>query len=406
MRQMSVFEMSVLHRPWRDQKGLWITSFLRQLALSLVSIFIPIFIFSVGQKHLGGGGIIMGVLLVLFYRIVLRGTEGLLGIFIADKVIRKIGFRKSIIVSLIITAASFVSLSAASIYVNQSVGLILLAAFLFGLEMCFYWSAYNTMFIDDNSENVMGRSMGNLAIFSGLGGVVAPLIGAAIAIIFGFSALFISGLTLLLAAGIPMLFLGKHPHRDEVSWGEFRKWCQEKTFLKIGAAMGGEGVHDSILADLWPIYVFLIVGSIKSMGIFNSVLTMASVIFTYAVSNVFDKRGNRNYQIAGVIGGVMVWMFRTIVTGFGQVLMIDSVDRFFYAMSDIFLSGYAFKRAKGPETFSFIVYREVWLDIWVVGVYMLLAILLILVPLSLFWQLGFLMGAVGLSLGLLAKEHK
>jgi MFS family permease len=387
-----------------DQQGLWATSFFRTLAFALVSIFIPIFIFEFGRKNFGEGGMVMGIALVLIYRLIIRITVGLLGIPTANFFIRRIGYKKSVMIALLITSLSFFCFSLAEYW--QSLEMILAASFLIGIEIILYWVSYNTLFTDDSEENSMGKSLGKMTMFSGIGEMVAPLIGGVLVVTFGFSGLFLAGLVIFLIAGIPMWFLGKHKHEDSVSWSEFKAWCQEKTFLRLGAATGGTHIHEIILADLWPVYVFLLIGSIKAMGVFTAIIALASLVFFYLVAWMFDKKSIRGFQIMGVGGGVMIWLLRTMVTTFGQIVMFDSLDRFFYAMSSTYFSGYMFKRAKGPETFSFMVYREIWLSVWTIGVYGLLLLLLVVLPVPQFWNVAFLMGAAGLTLGLLVKEHK
>ncbi len=398
------FLFELKRRQITDHKGLWVNSFFRQMAYALIGVFAAIFVFSFGRENFLGGGVKNGLLLLLLFLLMVRLVVLVGGIFMAEYVIDRIGYRKTIFLSLVLSSLAFMCLSGVSVTGRWE--LVLVSGGLFGMVVNTYWVVYYTLLSGGIKKNNVGRSYGVLEAVSKLGQVMAPLLGALLAVKFGFSMLFVSGIGLLLISSIPIWFLPRHLHLDKVSWKEFFEWASEMKFLRLGLAMGGDAVNEVIYADVWSVYVFLMLGSLKSMGVFGSVVLMATVVFTYLVSWVFDKKSRREFQIVGVSGGIMVWISRAFVGGLGQVLLVDTLDKFFYSLSHTFFSGYMLRRSQGKENFSYMVYRELWRSIWLIVVYVFLGIMLFVVDIKMFWLISFGVGALGLILSLLVEDHK
>jgi len=386
----------------KDQKGLWIMTFFREIAYALVTVLSSIFIFSIGRESFWGGGIRGGLLLVVLFLLIVRlvVVGGIVGI--GNKIIRRIGYRRTLLLSLGLSTGAFLLLAQAS--VTGNLWYVMMAGTLYGLVICTFWVTYFTLFSEEAVEEKVGAEFGRLDAMAKLGQVAAPFLGALIASRVGYEYMFGVAVIFLVLAGLPALFLKHHLHLDEVSWREFLDWTSEWTFVKAGIAMGGRLIHDSLYIDFWPIYVLLVVGSIERMGVFGSVTALATVMFTYLVAKLADKPNMRKFQVLGAVGGAVMWGARLWVKNLTQIVVIDSVDKFFSTTSRNFFFGYAFKRAKGPETFSFVVYWLLWQSIWTILALLLLALILIWWDGS-FWVVVASIGAGGILLSTLIEEH-
>lgn len=388
----------------RDQKGLWITSFFRQLGFALINVFSIVFVFELGRNYFLGGGVENGLAFLISYFLVLFGTVAVFCIWIANHIISRVGYRKSILLSLGLTSIGFLSLAFADIY--QSLAFIYLAAFFKGLGVCHYWVTYYTLFTDDIKTQTIGSSFGALDAFAKLGQIVAPLIGAALTVVFGYKALFLIGIVFLFLSGLPMFFLKHHLHLDNVSWKELWQWSKEARFRRLSLSLGGRAVQEKLLAIIWPVYVFLLIGTIEGMGFFQSMVLLSSAVFTYIISRFFDKHSSRWLQVVGVFGNIGMWFSRIFVGSLSQVILVDSGDRFFESLSRTFFFGYLFRRAKGKESFSFVVYWIFWDAFWLVLLLSLLLAVLFTFGLEIFWLIMVLLASAGASLSLLIQDHK
>lgn len=378
-------------------------TFFREIAYALVTVLSSIFIFSVGRESFWSGEIKGGLLLVVLYWLITRlvVVGGIVGV--GNGLIRKIGYRRTLLVSALLSVGMFLLLAQAS--VTRNLWYVLMAGVLNGLVICTFWVTYFTLFSDESKEENMGTEFGRLDAMSKLGHVAAPLIGALIASRFGYEYLFGVAVIFLVLAGVPALFLKHHLHLDEVSWREFLDWTSEWTFVKAGIAMGGRLINDSMYGDFWPIYVMLLVGSIEKVGVFGSVTALATVVFTYLVAKLTDKPNMRKFQVLGAAGGAVMWGVRMWVKNLTQIMVVDSVDKLFSTTSRNFFFGYAFKRAKGPETFSFVVYWILWQSIWMILVLLILALVLMWRE-EIIWLVVVGMGAGGIVLSTLIEEHQ
>src|SRR5690606_16192855 len=125
---------------------------------------------------------------------------------------------------------------------------------------------------DDAKKETVGSSFGIMDAIGKVGQIVAPLIGAAITVLFGFKWLFVFGIVLLVISAAPMLFLKHHLHLDEVSFTEMVSWAKEKRYRRLIVALGGRHVHEKLIQIMWPIYIFILIGTLEGMGVFQSMV--------------------------------------------------------------------------------------------------------------------------------------
>lgn len=392
------------HRQIRDQKGLRITAFFRMMAFTLVNIFSIVFVYKYGSQYHQANPQVSGLIFVLTYLATLELTVVTTAIPMAQRVINVIGYRKSLALSLIFSALGFISLALTS-YFGWLISLMIAPIFI-GLGAASFWTTYHVLFVDDVTPHEIGSSFGMIEAFIRMGQVVAPLLGAAITVLWGFEVLFVSGIGLLICAGLPMLFLKHHLHFDNVSWHEFVTWSKEKRFLRFAVAAMGRGVDERLLAGVWPVYVFLVVGSVEGLGLFQSTVLFFTAIFGMVVAKLFDYKSKRIFQAIGVLGGVTFWSIRIWLKSLSSIMLADSIDRIFTTTSRVFFFGYAFRRARGRQSLSFVVYWAVWEAIGLFLVYTTLILGLLILGLELFWVLVAIVGSLGLLATLLIEDHK
>ena len=397
-----LFSFARKHR-LRDQKGLWLTTFLRSIAYSLIGGFSAIYIFTLGRESFWSQDVRSGILLLVLFQITIRGLTFLLSIPVSSLVTSRIGYRRTIILSTVFSSLAF-GLMAFSAE-TKAIWPIFVAAMAFSVVVSTYWIVYRSMFTENASEDSMGSSFGVLEAVTKLGQVISPLFAAFLIVSFGYQYLFGFGVVFLILSGLPMVFLGSHEHHDEVSWGEFFSWMREWVFVRFSISAGGRLINDIVYMDFWPVYLILMLGSIESIGWLRSAVILASAVFTYVISKVFDKTKNNNGQVIGVSGGVLMWIFRGFSSGLAQVVLIDSLDKFFNSITQLFYFAHTFKRAKGQENFSFIVYFEMVESLGATILLAVLGLLVFLLPMSAFWFVVFGLAAFGQILTLLVQEH-
>src|SRR3989339_329604 len=136
-------------------KPFYLNGMLRSLVFALVGIFTPVFLYKLGIEEFGAAK--YGIMLVAGYYIVMRITT-LAGVIPISWIIKKIGFRRSIAISLLILAINLGSL----LFAGNHFWLVLVSAIAGGLNIPFYWVARSSAISQDSDKVQVGRQLGNL----------------------------------------------------------------------------------------------------------------------------------------------------------------------------------------------------------------------------------------------------
>ncbi|KKT85535.1 MAG: hypothetical protein UW85_C0019G0004 [Parcubacteria group bacterium GW2011_GWA1_Parcubacteria_45_10] len=121
---------------FREASALYLTHFLRTFSLSLPGIYVPIFIFGLAQKPaVLAGDFLNNIFWVLVYYFIYSIFVTLANIFLSNLLFQKLGFRVSILLSML-----FLVLVVACLFeLEENFSLIYLAPVLTALAVHFYW---------------------------------------------------------------------------------------------------------------------------------------------------------------------------------------------------------------------------------------------------------------------------
>ena len=374
----------------------------RDLVSKLTMFFLPIYLYQHGSsdqfwQFLPGSELQKGVLLLVFFYLITRLTVLLTAIKIG-RLITKIGYQKSMLVAFVLFAL-FLSLLA----IGSSPGwLLLVAALINGVQTNFFWNTYMTLISKFTLTRHMGQNLGLLRFFLQLAQAIAPALGGLLAVSFGFQSLFLVGLIGVLICIIFVLQMDLKKERDVISWKEFLLWTKEEKFLQLAISQAGRYLNTATLT-FWPLYVFLILGSIDKVGFLYALSLFFALILSFGVGLYIDhKKDKKPFYISGGILSLL-WLLRSQVVSFWHIIVIDTIDRLTTNFYVLFADSILFKRSKGSQALSYFVYREIMVS--------LTAILFWLVAGSLFlifsdpWMALFSLAAIGVLMGLLVKEH-
>ena len=181
--------------------AIYINTALRTLALSLIGIFLPVFIFLQTQEFLGNKTIAAGLLGVVFYFFIYR-LVNVIFLIPASKMLAKWGFRWSILVSNVALGMLLFLLSIGS----QNYWAIIVASIAHGIQGSIYWLSYRSLFAKDGVVSHLGKEVGTSVIFGQVVAVAGPVLGGVIITIWGFPALYIVALVVAFASSVPFFF--------------------------------------------------------------------------------------------------------------------------------------------------------------------------------------------------------
>lgn len=354
-----VFHKSSHRRGGFDgMQAFYVNGLFRALVLSMVGIFTPIFIYRTMEPVLGG--YMYGVMAVgVFYLLVRLMVLGLL--FPLSKLIERIGFRWSVMVSVVFLGAYNLMLSLAS----DNWRWFFPAGLLLALNIVFYWIARNSVVILDSEGEEMGKQVGFLTVLESSGGILGPVVGGFLATVYGFGVLYLVAMGILLFSVVPLFYMPHHIHRNGVSLKGYFKWIKSRKFFHQAVVASSRGMDDYGWMLLWPFALSFIFGGLEKLGAVFSFLGFTSVVVRFVSGRAFDKLhekgGMEDEWMFGVFGvlNALSWVVRMFLSTVGGVFLFEATvgnaGTVFRNLSD----DYFYLGGKRMSEIAYTVYREV-----------------------------------------------
>lgn len=327
------------HRPLPQ---IYFSLVLRTFALSLIGIFVPLYLY----KEMGFS-FAETISFYLFYSVVFAIATPL-----AAKFAARFGVKHTIIMSV-----PFYLLFILLLYLlpTLSIPLWLIAACA-GVSLPFYWMGIHLLFYQASDHSHRGAEFGLRQAFTVLGGMFGPLLGGLTIFYYGFSAIFLLVTLLLLCSGL-ILFLTKENHiRYHFSLRSIINkdhWKDSLYFVSSGTHVMAEGL-------IWPLFVFVILQDYFSLGIVGSILAGISAILIFAVGKLSDSV-NRRSIIWGITGfESLAWFLRSAVQTTGHVFAVTIFGAITAGIRASPLGALEYDKARGDIS-GYFVSREIFI---------------------------------------------
>jgi MFS family permease len=344
----------------RELSELYMTVALRTFALSLISIFVPIYLLNLGYS-------LVDVLVFYIVFCVLHSVFS----FFAAKLSLKIGLKHSIAMSMPFLILFYILLYTLTSY-NWPLALLALVA---GAQNALFWVAFHMDFTKFSAKKVRGEEFSMLKIITSVLNVIGPMVGAAIISFISFHYLFLFVSSLLIISLIPLFYSKDTRVKHDFSLEKMVKSSSLKNFV----VFMGSGAEFGATAVIWPLFIFLIVGTYLSLGIITSIATFLSLITVYLVGRMCDRFDRRRILKFGSVAHSMAWFFKSVASTGPQVVLINSVSGIIDSFKDIPYNAMVYDKASKKSMVEFIVFREIALHI---GKMIFFALIILLVVLS------------------------
>lgn len=278
---------------------------LRSFALSLIGIFVPIFLY---KANFGVSNIFLYYISLYFFEFIFE--------YIAARFMKLRGPKHSMILSLpflIIHIWQLITLS-------QFHWSPLVLAVPLSIALAFFWEGYHYDFSRSKHTAKTTREVGKIFIAMTLIGAAAPLIGGLIATYFGTRPLLIIVIVLLILGSLVLLRTKDRNFRkgkfdiSKVSLANIDK------HLVSYAGLGWETVSTG---QIWPLFLFFIISSYSGIGLITSVTILISILVTYWVSRRADKGKRAGYLRSGSILNGFVCVLQVFVETVVQAFAVN-----------------------------------------------------------------------------------
>ena len=365
--------MRIWHKGIDGVHAFYVNGLLRSLFMSMTTIFVPLFIFTQAMQLWGSYQ--KALYLILLFFIAQRVIITLI-VFPLSKLIEKIGFRKSISLSVIF----LIGYTTALYLAKDNLAWLWMAIVCGGLQTPLYWISRDSALSQDIEGSNMGTKMSYIAVLVNISGLLGPFTGGAIVATFGYPTLFGTSLIVLGLSTIPLWWMPRHAHKNGVSLQGFWYFLTNGRYLHQAVANFGGAMNDYGNGVIWPLILFLQGITDARLGAVYSLVAVVTITVEYFTGKWFDRlRSKNDYSDEGVYGFASVamalsWLGRIFVTGLTQVVSLDIGRQIFGSVYTTFFGDYLHLGGKRMGSIAYWVYMEVIYSIGAITLFGTMAI--------------------------------
>ncbi len=326
MRQMHFFHS--LKNKELDE--LYLSIAIRNFAISLISVFVPIFLLN--------NGLSLKTILV-FYAVL--NISHIVFLAPASVFSAKYGFKHSIFASLPFLIMFYWMLFS----IKPEKLWLFITASAYGANNAFYYMGYHLDFTDSSHKKTRGKEIGIAKIISMVFNVLGPLIGGVILSLTDFKTIFFSVICLLGLSVMP-LFFSKDRHMPfKFSLKKILRIMPLKMLIKDTAVFLGHGIESGISSVIWPLFIYKILSGFRSIGLASTISLAFSLCFCFIIGRLADKKGKKILGL-GSIANSAIWLIRTAIKTITGVYIFDSAKGISQIMIDVPFQKISYDKAK------------------------------------------------------------
>jgi len=367
----------------RQVRELWTSTLILDLAVSMVTIFEPVFLYVLISPHFPLSTTL--IFIALFYLAIY--IPYLFAVPLGAKFAKRYGYENSIAVASIFFILIYFSLFAA----RNWPAFIIVAVIAYVAQKTFYWPAFHSNFARFSSAGEQGREISNLWALESSIYILGPLIGGLIIQFYGFRVLFIVVSILMLVSNIPMLVTKEIFEPKKFAYFSAFKSLFSKDNRQHLLAQLGYG-EEWIVLVIWPIFMYLVVQDFLGLGLIAAASTFIATVVLLFVGRWTDKSDKVRVLRSGTIFYFFSWLFKIVTRSALGVLLIDVYSRVSKSTIALPITATTYQNAQNGSVMGTIVFFEMSL---VVG--KIVAILLCILILTLFtpgWNAMFILGGL------------
>lgn len=246
--------------------------------------------------------------------------------------LNKIGLRRSLQISIPISAAYYVA-----IYFIEKDALFysFLAIVAITVGRILFWLPYHTDMAKFTSPSVRGKGVGLMWASQTFLSVVMPLVSGFIIAGFGYDMVFVLAIIIYLASIVPFLTL---PHtRERYSWGyfeTFKHFFKKKNRALIFSNMAN-GAENAVGIIIWPIFIWqLLSGDYAAVGTLSALIVVVTIVLQLSVGKYTDVFNKRKMIHWGSVFYAFGWIGKIFVLTSFQIFIAGTYHKFVQIFKD------------------------------------------------------------------------
>lgn len=332
----------------KEMNEIYISTGFTSFALGLISIFEPIFLYK--------SGLSMTSILIFFLSV---SIFFVLFSFLGAKITSRLGVKHTLLISLVFMIVYYSGLRFVPTYWPLLYILPLVKAF----KLMLYNYSFHLNFIEHSDCQNRGKEISTIQAVSLIASIASPFVGSIILKYSNFATLMGVGSLFLLTAIIPLL-LTKDIH-EEITFNNKNifKDIFKKENLPIIFSFSGYAVESWIGFAIWPIFLFVILKNVESIGAIASTASFLTFIVFYFIGKKTDSGDKTKLLKIGSILYFFSWAGRVFASNVSSAVFIDTYKNITQQILQIPWSAYSYDIASKRDKFKFIVQREIIFNI-------------------------------------------
>lgn len=331
----------------RDVDKFFVAFAIRNLAIGMVLIFEPIYLYSYLENSLPS---------TFLYFAFLYGLAAFATV-LGAKFMGRFGPQASILVSYLFYFAYY-----AFLFLLPNSPFFLGAAVVAGaVAMALFWPAFHVDFVRFSSSQNRGKEVGLANMVSVLPAIIAPFIGGWVISSFGYPPLFVMVLLVLVASAIPLLYTRETRETYTDSYGSLFSKLFSKENWRREAAFGAVSCEIGLSLYVWPIFLFSLAVGFSEIGGIAAFSLLASAMFMLYVGRISDTKDRPWLLNVGAVMTAVSWVLRYFVKTPFDALLTDTIYRVSRSSAAVPYQAFVYDRAAnhGGYADEYIVFREV-----------------------------------------------
>lgn len=330
-------------------RELFVSLSLQAFGYTMISIFLPIFLLQRGAP-------LETVALYFLYWSAIQIPLHQVVVWL----VHAIGVKHSLALSYGFSTVCFLLLG----LLDNSNLVILAALTCLAIGQTFYWDSRHLQSTHIIPKKKTGRSVGLIVILVLVAAALGPMAGGFIAQQFGITATLVIASSLIVAAIIP-LFMTK----DAYFRLKKTKTKPKPVPMRHNVALGAHNYETSTAESLWPIFIFLIVGSLASLGVIMSLGFMLMVVITAIVGPLSDKGFAKSVLVSASWGRTLTHVLRIWVTTVPTAFAVNLVGSVFGSMRNTSFTTIFYQHARRLGAQRYIRTTQVWSSVGTAAVW-------------------------------------
>ncbi|OGD62960.1 hypothetical protein A2160_04315 [Candidatus Beckwithbacteria bacterium RBG_13_42_9] len=296
--------------------GIYLHACFRNLGMSLIGIFIPIYVYQLTGSFLW---------VFLFYLI--YHASDVLTAPLAGWFMRRFGVDKTAIVGTFLRVL-FLYLM---ILAKDQPDLLNPAAIIWGMTIPFAWLPYHyTIVAEEEKYGKFGSAVAKIAIIEKITAALAPFIGGLIIYFSGFKALYGVGLMIVVISLIPMLIDSFDRRGMRFDFDKVITEIFNPKLWPITLSLAGSSLEEKVYNVLRPLIMYVGLITVAQLGGIESISTILSLIITWWAGQWVDKKGFGIMKIGVAVNALGLLLFPFLHQGwafliFNSIYLIVSV---------------------------------------------------------------------------------